>query len=289
MAGAVAVVSPAAAFASLILAPAGRQSSCTTGTRLGQQSLLSLANIRTAVALASPALSRSSSPSPLCKLTANTRPYRSSLKLPVAALVPIRTSRQACRLGSWLEMPPSHGASIGRGFSVNVTAGGATTPEVAQKEKEGAESLAKGEADWEKESPNWTIKMLYDGDCPLCMREVDMLRERNKTYGTIAFVDIASDNYEPKDHANISFEDAMGRIHGIKRDGQVVRNVEAFRAFYEAVGLGWVYAITQIEMVGKAADVVYDIWAKYRLPLTRRPPLADILLERNRKKECRTD
>ena len=31
----------------------------------------------------------------------------------------------------------------------------------------------KGKEDDEQQSPqNWKIKMLYDGDCPLCMREV---------------------------------------------------------------------------------------------------------------------
>ncbi|MQI72041.1 DUF393 domain-containing protein, partial [Escherichia coli] len=35
----------------------------------------------------------------------------------------------------------------------------------------------------EEQSPkDWKIKMLYDGECPLCMREVNMLRKRNKSY-----------------------------------------------------------------------------------------------------------
>jgi hypothetical protein len=28
----------------------------------------------------------------------------------------------------------------------------------------------------EGEVPSWEVRMLFDGDCPLCMREVDMLR-----------------------------------------------------------------------------------------------------------------
>eukprot|EP00850_Spirogloea_muscicola_P018783 SM000176S03114 [mRNA] locus=s176:77550:79505:+ [translate_table: standard] len=132
----------------------------------------------------------------------------------------------------------------------------------------------------------WEVKMLYDGDCPLCMREVNMLRGRNEGYKTIAFVDIASDDYRAEDNAGIGFEEAMGRIHAVLKDGTVVTNVEAFRKLYEAVGLGWVYAITKVEPLASIADKVYDVWARYRLPITGRPPLAQILEDRRTRKQA---
>lgn len=132
----------------------------------------------------------------------------------------------------------------------------------------------------------WDVKMLYDGDCPLCMREVNMLKRRDEGKGKIAFVDIASPAYDPRENAGISFESAMGNIHGILPDGRVITNVEVFRKLYEAVGLGWVYAITKIGPIGKAAEAVYGVWAKYRLPVTGRPDLATVLQQ---KKSCRID
>ncbi|KAI4329570.1 hypothetical protein MLD38_027944 [Melastoma candidum] len=123
----------------------------------------------------------------------------------------------------------------------------------------------------------WTIKMLYDGDCPLCMREVNMLRERNKQYGTIKFVDISSADYSPEDNLGLDYQTVMGRIHAILADGTVVTDVEAFRRLYEQVGLGWVYAITKYEPIASVADAVYGVWAKYRLQLTGRPPLDEIM------------
>ncbi|CAN1179804.1 Uncharacterized protein At5g50100, chloroplastic [Linum perenne] len=137
-------------------------------------------------------------------------------------------------------------------------------------------------------SDDWKIKMLYDGDCPLCMREVDMLRERNKSYGTIKFVDISSDDYSPEENQGLDYETAMGRIHAVMADGTVVTDVEAFRRLYEQVGLGWVYAITKYEPIGKVADAVYGFWAKYRLQVTGRPPLEQVLAARKKKGEsCR--
>ncbi|XP_008813495.1 uncharacterized protein At5g50100, chloroplastic isoform X3 [Phoenix dactylifera] len=126
--------------------------------------------------------------------------------------------------------------------------------------------------------------MLYDGDCPLCMREVNMLKERNKLYGAIKFVDISSEDYSPEENQGLDYKTAMGRIHAILSDGAVVRDVEAFRRLYEEVDLGWVYAITQYEPVARIANAIYSVWAKYRLQITGRPPLEDILESRQKKR-----
>ncbi|EFJ26523.1 hypothetical protein SELMODRAFT_97421 [Selaginella moellendorffii] len=110
--------------------------------------------------------------------------------------------------------------------------------------------------------------MLYDGECPLCLREVDMLRKRNTQYQSIKFVDISADEYSPHQNAGIDYEAAMGRVHVISNDGKVFTNVEAFKKLYEAVGLGWVYAITNYEPFSTIANALYNVWAKYRLPIT---------------------
>ena len=135
-----------------------------------------------------------------------------------------------------------------------------------------------------KTPPSWKIKMLYDGECPLCMREVNMLKRRDQGKGAIAFVDIADPNYEAADHEGISFEQSMERIHAILPDGRVITDVEVFRRLYEEVGLGWLYSITKLSLVEKAANAVYSLWAKNRLSLTGRPDIDVILQE---KKMCR--
>ncbi|XP_058115440.1 uncharacterized protein At5g50100, chloroplastic isoform X3 [Magnolia sinica] len=116
-------------------------------------------------------------------------------------------------------------------------------------------------------SQNWKIKMLYDGECPLCMREVNMLKERNKLYGAIKFVDISSKDYSPEENQGLEYETVMGRIHAILSDGTVVKDVD----------------------IATIANVIYGVWAKYRLPITGRPPLEDILEARkkNMVEECK--
>ncbi|BAF16112.1 uncharacterized protein At5g50100, chloroplastic [Oryza sativa Japonica Group] len=146
-----------------------------------------------------------------------------------------------------------------------------------------------GLKDGENSSGSWRIKMLYDGDCPLCMREVNMLRERNKSYGAIKFVDISSKDYSPQDNQNLDYETAMGRIHAILSDGTIVTDVEAFRKLYEEVGLGWIYAVTKYEPVAKVANAIYGVWAKYRMQITGRPPLEEIMESRKLAAECKDD
>ena len=130
------------------------------------------------------------------------------------------------------------------------------------------------------DQPSWKIKLLYDGECPLCLREVNFLQKQDAGRGLIAFVDIAGDHYSPEENGNISFETAMGRIHAILPDGSSIKNLEVFRQVYSILGLGWVYAITRLPIIGSLADKLYGIWADWRLKLTGRPDMATILSER---------
>lgn len=129
---------------------------------------------------------------------------------------------------------------------------------------------------------SWKIKLLYDGACPLCVREVNFLQKRDAGRGLIAFVDIADDNYTPQENGGIDFETAMGRIHAILPDGTIIQNLEVFQRVYEILGLGWVYAFTKLPVIGFIADKLYGIWADWRLTLTGRPKLEQVINERQK-------
>ena len=133
------------------------------------------------------------------------------------------------------------------------------------------------------------IKLLYDGECPLCLREVNFLQKQDAGRGLVEFVDIADDNYSPEDNGGIDYETAMGRIHAIMADGKIIRNVEVFRRVYEVLGMGWVYALTKLPIIGKIADIIYIIWAELRLKLTGRPDMKAILQERQQKQSQRCE
>jgi predicted DCC family thiol-disulfide oxidoreductase YuxK len=127
--------------------------------------------------------------------------------------------------------------------------------------------------------PSWKIKLLYDGACPLCVREVNFLQKRDGGRGLIHFVDIADDRYNPEENGGIDFETAMGRIHAVLADGSVIKNVKVFRQIYETLGMGWVYAATKWPLVGPVVDALYSIWADWRLALTGRADLQTLVRE----------
>ncbi len=129
---------------------------------------------------------------------------------------------------------------------------------------------------------------MYDGDCPLCLREVNFLKKRDAGRGLVAFVDIADDNYTPEAHGGVDFEAAMGRIHAVLSDGTLIKNVEVFRRVYEILGMGWIYAATKWPIVGPLVDALYDFWADRRLSLTGRSDLATIAATRQKRLECKT-
>jgi predicted DCC family thiol-disulfide oxidoreductase YuxK len=78
----------------------------------------------------------------------------------------------------------------------------------------------------------------------------------------------------------------MERIHAVCADGTVLQNVAVFRYVYNVLGMGWVYGITKIPVIGKIVDAVYGVWAKYRLKVTGRPDLITLIQEREARLSC---
>ena len=120
-----------------------------------------------------------------------------------------------------------------------------------------------------------SLTLLYDGACPLCLREVNFLKRRD-LHGKLAFVDIDQPAYDPDQWQGISYRSAMARIHAIRADGEILKDVEVFREAYRCVGLGWIYAPTQLPLIGSLIDQIYALWAAQRLRLTGRASLNEL-------------
>lgn len=128
-------------------------------------------------------------------------------------------------------------------------------------------------------TPQAELTLLYDGGCPLCLREVTFLRRRDHR-GLLQFIDVDAEDYDPDAWGGISYRQAMARIHAIQVDGTVLRDVAVFREAYRLIGLGWLYAPTTWPLLGSAVDAAYGIWARFRLALTGRPSLDRLCQDR---------
>ena len=150
----------------------------------------------------------------------------------------------------------------------------------------GSVASAPSSSAWDSSKISWDVRVLYDGDCPLCVREVDFLRGKDAGAGRLDLVDIASDEYDPDANAGIPFETAMSTIHGIKPSGDVITGIEVFERAYAAVGLEWVYAFAKVPFLLNVANKVYDFWAERRMQVTGRGTLAEVLEIRARRMEA---
>lgn len=112
---------------------------------------------------------------------------------------------------------------------------------------------------------DWRFKLLYDGECPLCRREVRFLQSRNR-HGWLAFEDIAARGFNPAAYHRTR-EELLGVIHGVFPDGRIVCKVEVFREAYRAIGLGWLLAPTGWPGIRWLADRGYEWFARNRLTI----------------------
>tara|TARA_Y100001978_G_C23388225_1_gene288764 strand:+ start:142 stop:534 length:393 start_codon:yes stop_codon:yes gene_type:complete len=120
----------------------------------------------------------------------------------------------------------------------------------------------------------YKLTFLYDGECPLCLRETNFLKSKDKKK-FINFVDI-SINYIPKNFKNISYKQAMSNLHGILCSGKIIVGIDVLAYSYELVGLGWIYFPTKLPILSDLTRFFYKYWAKYRLKLTGRDNLKKI-------------
>jgi len=113
------------------------------------------------------------------------------------------------------------------------------------------------------------LTFLFDGKCPLCLKEVNFLRNKDKDK-LIRFVDISSESYLPQDFMNISYSQAMLNLHGIMDDQTIIKGLDVLIFSYELIGMGWLYYPAKIPYINSLSRFAYNLWARNRLKITGR-------------------
>jgi predicted DCC family thiol-disulfide oxidoreductase YuxK len=112
------------------------------------------------------------------------------------------------------------------------------------------------------------FEIFFDGQCPLCIREIGLLRSLDHRR-RLRFTDIAAKHFDPA-FLGVDATVLMSRIHGRLWDGTLVEGVEVFRQAYAAVGFRWLVALTRLPAVSPFLDAMYGWFARNRLRLTGR-------------------
>lgn len=124
------------------------------------------------------------------------------------------------------------------------------------------------EKDSNHAAEDWTFQIFYDGDCPLCRREIEMIRKLDRER-VLWFSDIANKNFKPSDWGK-STEQLMGEIHGRRPSGEWLIGVDAFRAIYDAIGFRRLVFLSRLPVINFALNCGYKYFAKNRLRFTGR-------------------
>lgn len=114
---------------------------------------------------------------------------------------------------------------------------------------------------------NYDVILFYDGQCPICRKEVAWLRWKNKR-GRLALQDIHDPAFDPAIYGK-TFDEFMAEIHGLYPDGRLIKGIEVFQAAYLAVGLGWLIAPLGWPLTKPFFAYLYRLFARHRLRLGR--------------------
>ncbi len=118
------------------------------------------------------------------------------------------------------------------------------------------------------QTETFDIEVFFDGGCPLCLREVKLLKRWDRKH-RIRFIDIDAETFQSAAFDK-TYEDLMAQMHGRLPDGTWVRGVEVFRRMYAAVGLGPFVWMSRCPGISHLLDLGYQVFARHRLQLTGR-------------------
>jgi predicted DCC family thiol-disulfide oxidoreductase YuxK len=105
------------------------------------------------------------------------------------------------------------------------------------------------------------------------------LQSKNQK-GALSFIDINTSDFSSDLKYGITYKQAMDRIHAMKSDGSVIKDIKVFQEAYSLIGLGWIYAPTKLPILDKFIEFIYGLWAKYRLKITFRPSIEKLCAEK---------
>lgn len=107
-----------------------------------------------------------------------------------------------------------------------------------------------------------TVRVLYDGGCPMCAAMAERLRRRDR-HERLIFDNVADRSFDPTPFG-LTQTAAEAAVHAVLPDGRVVSGMEAVRAAHTAAGWGWMIAPTGWPVLRPMFDRVYRIFAHHR-------------------------
>ena len=122
------------------------------------------------------------------------------------------------------------------------------------------------------------VTLYYDGECPLCIREINWLSSLNRK-NKLIFTNIKSSDFSIK-NPDLSPDKLDRVIHARLGDGRLVTGVDATVAAWEAVGKGWVLTPLTWPVLSLVAGICYQAFAANRHKIS-------VLFSKGKHGECK--
>ena len=104
--------------------------------------------------------------------------------------------------------------------------------------------------------------MFFDSLCPVCSKEVVLLKKLDKK-SKVDFIDIAGPDFEPEIYG-LGMDDFIQSIRGLNHKGELIEGVEVFRVIYSELGFGWLINWSRLPVLNSLANAGYRAFAKIR-------------------------
>lgn len=105
------------------------------------------------------------------------------------------------------------------------------------------------------------LTIFYDGFCPLCVKEMEKLKQFDKNEA-IQLIDIHTSAFKP--YTSIDAEQASTILHAIDEQHELLLGLDAVHRAWALVGKGWLYAPLRWPVIKPIADRAYLHFAKNR-------------------------
>ena len=109
------------------------------------------------------------------------------------------------------------------------------------------------------------VTVWYDSQCPLCLREIGLMRSMDKR-GAIDFVDVY------RGDCPLDLETMLARFHAQEQGGPVVSGAEAFAAMWRAIPI-----LRPVGLLAKFRPALWLFELGYRFMLLIRPTVQRIV------------
>ncbi|XP_071818239.1 uncharacterized protein [Apostichopus japonicus] len=116
-------------------------------------------------------------------------------------------------------------------------------------------------------------KVLYDGDCPICQKEMAIVKYLNKKKGTLDLIDINKADFNPSEYGDFSQKELTDVFHVVDSNKQVYKGLHAMHKMYSDVGFGWTTTYLLWPGLHPIFNRMYMWFAKNRLRWTNRADL----------------